>query len=121
MNERIKQLALQSQLVYETTDGKVYNSWEDYVDLTEYVEKFAELIVKECARIVINNGIATAIHDQMVRQDCVNDIKQHFGVEEQVQDSKELHTCPYREEIHNDYESLCDCDEEQQHQCAMDI
>ena len=51
MNERIKQLALQSQLVYETTDGKVYNSWEDYVDLTEYVEKFAELIVRECAEI----------------------------------------------------------------------
>ena len=47
MNERIKQLALQSQLVYETTDGKVYNSWEDYVDLTEYVEKFAELMTKE--------------------------------------------------------------------------
>ena len=47
MNERIKELVLQSQLVYETTDGKVYNSWEDYVDLTEYVEKFAELIVRE--------------------------------------------------------------------------
>ena len=47
--------------------------------------------------------------------------QKHFGVEEQVQDSKELHTCPYREEIHNDYESLCDCDEEQQRQCAMDI
>ena len=47
MNERIRQLALQSQLVYETTDGKVYNLWEDYVDLTEYVEKFAELMTKE--------------------------------------------------------------------------
>lgn len=55
MNERIKQLALQSQLVYETTDGKVYNSWEDYVDLTEYVEKFAELIVKETMQVVANN------------------------------------------------------------------
>ena len=54
MNERIKQLALQSQLVYETTDGKVYNSWEDYVDLTEYVEKFAELIVGECMNIAKN-------------------------------------------------------------------
>ena len=40
---------------------------------------------------------------------------------EGVNDSKKLHTCPYREEIHYDYESLCDCDEEQQHQCAMDI
>ena len=77
MNERIKELVLQSQLVYETTDGKVYNSWEDYVDLTEYVEKFAELIVKECARIGNKawkeDGEYTYIGDK---------IKQHFGVEE---------------------------------------
>lgn len=33
----------------------------------------------------------------------------------------ELHTCPYRIEICGDYLSLCDCDEEQEYQCAMDI
>ena len=33
----------------------------------------------------------------------------------------ELHTCPYHEEINGDYETLCDCDEEQQYQCTMDI
>lgn len=33
----------------------------------------------------------------------------------------ELHTCPYREDIHGDYETLCDCDEESTHQCAQDI
>ena len=76
MNERIKQLALQSQLVYETTDGKVYNSWEDYVDLTEYVEKFAELIVRECAaeadkQTIYCRGIPWGKW-----------IKEHFGVEE---------------------------------------
>jgi len=71
MNERIKQLALQSQLVYETTDGKVYNSWEDYVDLTEYVEKFAELIVRECAEIA-----ETA--EPYKAEDL---IRKHFGVE----------------------------------------
>ena len=121
MNERIKQFALQSQLVYETTDGKVYNSWEDYVDLTEYVEKFALLIVWECIeQASIGNGHGNNQWDRALTFAAKN-IKEHFGVEEQVQDSKELHTCPYREEIHNDYESLCDCDEEQQHQCAMDI
>jgi len=75
MNERIKQLALQSQLVYETTDGKVYNSWEDYVDLTEYVEKFAELIVRECADTVLgfHNQFGDSAH---------NEIRQHFGVKE---------------------------------------
>ena len=72
MNERIKQLALQSQLVYETTDGKVYNSWEDYVDLTEYVEKFAELIVGECMSNLYLHGY----------DDARQQIKQHFGVEE---------------------------------------
>ena len=74
MNERIKQLALQSQLVYETTDGKVYNSWEDYVDLTEYVEKFAELIVRECAKRVDYWESRQGEH--------ADDLLKHFGVEE---------------------------------------
>jgi len=33
----------------------------------------------------------------------------------------QLHTCPYNEDICGDYETLCDCNEEQQHQCSMDI
>lgn len=33
----------------------------------------------------------------------------------------EMHTCPYREDIHGDYETLCDCDEESTYQCAQDI
>ena len=74
MNERIKQLVLQSQLVYETTDGKVYNSWEDYVDLTEYVEKFAELIVRECAKRVDYWESRQGEH--------ADDLLKHFGVEE---------------------------------------
>ena len=73
MNEQIKQLALQSQLVYETADGKVYNSWEDYVDLTEYVEKFAELIVKECAGIATINAYQYETPGSYVLK--------HFGVE----------------------------------------
>ena len=32
-----------------------------------------------------------------------------------------LHTCPYAEEIHGDYESLCTCNDEETRQCAMDI
>jgi len=75
MNERIKELALQSQLVYETTDGKVYNSWEDYVDLTEYVEKFAELIVRECIDVVEDAGGIDKYH-------YTGAIGKHFGVEE---------------------------------------
>jgi len=100
MNERIRELAEQ-----------VYGS-----QATEQEIKFAELIIQQC-------GVALSpmLRDMVSRGKAFDLIKDHFGVEEQVQDSKELHTCPYREEIHNDYESLCDCDEEQQHQCAMDI
>ena len=98
MNERIQELVEQCHHRYS----------EHHIDL----EKFAELIVAECISTLDQDDGATH-HGELLRE--------HFGVEKQVNDSKELHTCPYREEIHYDYESLCDCDEEQQHQCAMDI
>jgi len=53
---------------------------------------------------------------------CVDAIrKKYFGVDQEVTEPNEWHTCPYAEEIHNDYETLCDCDEEQQRRCAMDV
>ena len=83
MNERIKQLVLQSQLVYETTDGKVYNSWEDYVDLTEYVEKFSYLIVREC-RDIVGKTRDQAIEDKWNVDEAMStamfNIEDHFGV-----------------------------------------
>ena len=91
MNERIKELVLQSQLVYETTDGKVYNSWEDYVDLTEYVEKFAELIVKEmCGLMEQAEDDAYHCFEPSERpteyinwlRDWQERFVEHFGVEE---------------------------------------
>ena len=113
MNERIKVLAEQAGFIDRGTNHTAYMNFDH--------EKFAELIVKECIeQASIGNGHGNNQWDRALTFAAKN-IKEHFGVEEQVQDSKELHTCPYREEIHNDYESLCDCDEEQQHQCAMDI
>ena len=106
MNERIQALWKQAGGHYNSGNQ---HTWPEYT--IDDPEKFAELIVKECADIA----------DKAEPYKASDLIKEHFGVEEQVNDSKELHTCPYREEIHNDYESLCDCDEEQQHQCAMDI
>ena len=109
MNERIQELIEQST--------ERYLDWGGENERTELnAEKLAELIIEEC-------GVALSpmLRDMVSRGQAYDLIKEHFGVEEQVNDSKELHTCPYREEIHNDYESLCDCDEEQQHQCAMDI
>jgi len=116
MNERILELLKQ---VEEETN-------EEYQDETRrkrrlyneiLLPKFAELIVKECLAVINqSNGVGD---DDVIK--ISRDVKKHFGVEEQVNDSKELHTCPYRKELHNDYETLCDCDEEQQRQCAMDI
>jgi len=107
MNERIQQLWEESQQWNGSDDGR------GGLKILESVEKFAELIVAD-----VLNEVLQAMDDGM---DVYDTVASKFGVEEQVNDSKELHTCPYREEIHNDYESLCDCDEEQQHQCAMDI
>lgn len=33
----------------------------------------------------------------------------------------EPHTCPFAEEINDDYDSLCTCCDECAHECAMDI
>lgn len=76
MNERIKELRRQATLVetYTSHDGSVHEGKS--VDL----EKFAELIVKECMEQVwytredgINGNVSEVIKDR---------IKQHFGVEE---------------------------------------
>ena len=62
MNERIKELWEEAA---KTTQG---DSWEEQ---TKFMEKFAELIVKECADIADKGWAAPGIQ-----------IKQHFGVEE---------------------------------------
>ena len=70
MNERIKELAKQS--VFDEI-GKDYSL---YFNLTkEKVEKFAELIVRECIQAVDSvGGYNEEFH--------MNAIKEHFGVEE---------------------------------------
>ena len=74
MNERIKQLAKQANVLH--TDF-FDNEWE--------VEKFAELIVAECIGIVENlspgyKDYRDQIEDAF-RRDCVIEIKNRFGVE----------------------------------------
>ena len=70
MNERIRQLA---ELADEYTDNKIqmpgeyHPDWHDVRD-----EKFAELIVKECADIA----------DKAEPYKANDLIKQHFGIEE---------------------------------------
>tara|TARA_R100001244_G_C5153594_1_gene130071 strand:+ start:484 stop:627 length:144 start_codon:yes stop_codon:yes gene_type:complete len=37
------------------------------------------------------------------------------------EDGRGKHTCPYAEDIGGDYETLCNCCDECQDQCCMDI
>ena len=79
MNERIKELAeqvgaVQNVLAMGRHDGVLFTETE--------LEKFAELIVQECAQVSeddITDGDAccTNTADRIARQ-----IKKHFGVEE---------------------------------------
>jgi len=68
MNERIRELAIKAGLLVETSDG-----WDICID--DNLEDFAELIIKECAKIASNP--APGCHSSFGKI-----IKEHFGVEE---------------------------------------
>ena len=76
MNERIKALADQAGVVYHTRLGAETN--------TDDLEKFAELIVRECtlqvADVRIENNFEPVGDAVLVR--VLAGIKKHFGVEE---------------------------------------
>ena len=72
MNERIKQLWEEAA---KTTQG---DSWEEQ---TKFMEKFAELIVRECAFIAQNKD-DTEIDLRFGRGVAAFKILEHFGVEE---------------------------------------
>ena len=73
MNERIFKLALKAMdfqgAVDIDTELKLTNS---------ELAKFAELIVRECATMCINEGRA---HDQWFGSHCAITVKEYFGVE----------------------------------------
>ncbi len=76
MNDRIKLLAEQAKFMAEEDINRQisYN-----IELKAFAEKFAELIVKECAGIYskIDNG---NLH--MGTDDYLEALQKHFGVEE---------------------------------------
>lgn len=49
------------------------------------------------------------------------DLEKYADGWDRIFGKKEKHTCPYREEIHNDHTTLCDCDHEATYQCAQEI
>ena len=76
MNERIEQALYQSGL---TAQG----CWDELDDYAKGgIEKFAELIIKECAQVCADRG---KHHDGLYSawaSDCSERIEKHFGVEE---------------------------------------
>jgi len=73
MNEQIK------ALMGQTLDEKFAGTWStmDMQDLQKFTERFAQLIVQECAGIV-----ADAVDHREPASTYVDKIKQHFGVRE---------------------------------------
>ena len=73
MNQRIKELAEQAGITLSQKDYSYY-----WVESAEDIEKFAELIVRECAKSA-NEWYQN--HDK-IHSDPMSYVLAHFGVEE---------------------------------------
>jgi hypothetical protein len=98
MNERIKLLAEQAGAVFEKTNG--LNDCPQDSLVGDEIEKFAELIVQECAEIcnqsILHNedmlpkfNKPSELYEKLVThgailqaEKLIDGIKEHFGVEE---------------------------------------
>ena len=74
MNKRIKELAEKAGA--ETWSRAPMRAVTGLAFTDENLKKFAELIVRECARVYWN------IDDGELHNEYVNSLKKHFGVEE---------------------------------------
>mgnify|MGYP000279272784 CR=1 FL=1 len=73
MNERIRELAKKSGFSLDANN--IYTAKLEHLPITENMEKFAELIVKECADYV------QFYYKDHACEIIAHDMKQHFGVE----------------------------------------
>ena len=78
MNERIKEFAKQTGYIWHASgDPKVYEF------TPEKLEKFAELLIKECARVIDRgDGEMSSQAETIWCNVCRDDILKHFGVEQ---------------------------------------
>ena len=77
MNERIKQLAEKTGFRYNNGE------WQFADDIN--IEKFAELIVQECGKVIVNGGYrnpALGEKHPLTPPEIAKMIEEHFGVEE---------------------------------------
>jgi hypothetical protein len=90
MNERIKALAVEADFML-CEDGHFYSEGQSQ-KTTDGLQKFAELIVRECVAQIqpmwnqVKEVGAPPGYDydtfDLAYNDCMNAIKEHFGVEE---------------------------------------
>jgi hypothetical protein len=73
MNERIRELALQAEVKWLHQEDVIYSTMT-----LEQFEKFAELIVRECA----SEAAYWTPNEDQGAEDREKHILQHFGVEE---------------------------------------
>ena len=85
MNQRIKELAEQAGISLSQKDYSYY-----WVESAEDIEKFAELIIRQClahgkltqSQTVVNGSEEYNAGREMGIEVFINQIKLHFGVEE---------------------------------------
>ena len=74
MNDQIQALSKQAGFIHFASDEDCDTPIDWSCDYTEELEKFAELIVQECIRLCDQVDLVGA-------DDCIDNIKEHFGVE----------------------------------------
>lgn len=85
MNEKIKELAKESGIVYICLDGRIIAPSIEGADISKEVEHFAELIVEECVDFLVERGERMKEELDMEKFRTLYyaslGLKEHFGVE----------------------------------------
>jgi hypothetical protein len=74
MNERIRELAIEATLIVAEPNGF------DPTRLSMSQQKFAQLIVAECAEHLESSVLVPNSEHSRVKWKCIRAIKEHFGV-----------------------------------------
>ena len=82
MNEQIQKLAEQAGM-YVDLNGNPWPKWMSAEECELAYAKFAKLIVSECINAIDDgDGSMSSMAESSWRSVCIEEIKQHFGVEE---------------------------------------
>ena len=79
MNNKLKKLA--NQAGFGLRDGELYTAKLEHLPITQNMEKFAELIVKECIKVARDQHNPANLNYKPSDR-FVEDLRQHFRVEE---------------------------------------